>query len=369
MASQASLFPCSGCGFLLTLQQFPVHLVSCAEVNIACALCKQVMNKNQLNDHYGVCERRLISCSRCLSHFFANAQAEHEAKCAEWVMKRKFVEEIKDDISAYVKELISQATEELKATHNKRHKPNNESPPAAAHVINTAERTRQPFEVEEILDRQIRNGVQLFHIKWKPVNGMVWENTWEPRSSLRQCPELLAQFEACAAAASTSASAPVEEKDARKGVGIIRDGAGHKSDVSRLLNKWILKQPVESIADRTTQNVWNQFVQEVGKDKVLFKFNSDFFRKALRSKKAKDPKFSQLETPFKPRNGMLLKVSVEDNHHNNMQDEDEESSSSSSEQESSSQLSEAEQICVDTLGNIPIIQIRGALNPYGTVSL
>ena len=224
---------------------------------------------------------------------------------------------MKLDLKEYVRELLSEAL----ANNNKRQKVASVDSDSIDSDSDDSG-TSPVCEVEEIMGTKIINGTKYFEVKWT-AEGFKWGNSWEPRSNLSHARELLAAFEAG------------EELKTVE----IREGVGHRADVMRLLNRWVLKQAVQSLVNRTTDDVWAQFVKEMGKGKVRMKFETDLFRRALREKKAKDPDFSLYETPFKPRNGMLLLVAEAD------QDEVEGAESSS--------ISEEEQTCVSVLQAMP----------------
>jgi hypothetical protein len=375
MSSQLELFDCGGCGVPYTLQDISLHIAACEQYPIHCPSCRKGMKRNQLYEHNNVCEKRILKCTLCHTQLFANTTADHDSKCLEWVNKRKFEEEIK----VYMKELFTEAITEANTVNHKKFKEmlgeaineiNNSNKrqkvavaEPVAEIDSDSEQSSPDFEVEAILGTSMIKGVKHYQIRWKPIDGVRWGNSWEPRSNLRHCRGLLHAFEAKEAKEEEEDGDEDADESNLKTVEI-RDGAGHKSDVSRLLNKWILKQPVEALADRTINDVWDQFVSEMGKEKVKFKFNSDFFRRALRARTAKDPELSQLETPFKPKNGMLLKITTLENpDDNNFIIPDEDEDSSNSEQESA-QLSEEEKIVGTMLGNIPQIHVGRALNPY-----
>lgn len=192
------LFRCSGCSAPLTLQQFPLHLVSCDKVDVVCPACQLWMRKSQLYSHNNTCEKRLIHCEKCSSRFYPQEQAEHDVKCAELALKckfyekelaekRKFMEETKQETLKLLEEMFKEYFQESRN--------------AVAEQVNKRQKLSlstgsQVFEAEEILDMKMKNGVQYYHVKWKPVNGMIWQNTWEPCDKLAHCQDLLDEFEA-----------------------------------------------------------------------------------------------------------------------------------------------------------------------------
>ena len=52
------------------------------------------------------------------------------------------------------------------------------------------------YEIEEILDSKIENGIELFLVKWRCESGMRWETpqTWETEENLSGAQETLEQF-------------------------------------------------------------------------------------------------------------------------------------------------------------------------------